>query len=274
MTTLQEKYTNLTSMADNARTQQWDTRKELRKVSQPRPAKMNSLAGSKKSFKRNRNHDNLILNERSGDLLSNMSQSKLTPQEIFKHFENQQLLKDAKKAKLPPSYRSTAERNLERSLNKHSSTNIKMSLMQLAQSKIKIVSPTASKSDISTIHAASKSQSPMNQSQSFNAKAKYRPVPIQPAPKKNQLKMLSTARSNFKFDVNEAANKEAHQAIMNQSIMSQLQTQEVATPKSKLPRKLQEKERKTDSTNRDIEAFIASPLKRKSPKLITPEKIK
>ena len=47
--------------------------------------------------------------------------------------------------------------------------------------------------------------------------------------------------------------------------MSQLQTQEVGTPKSKLPRKLQERERKTDSNNRDIEAFFASPLGNKSP---------
>lgn len=88
MNTLKEKYTNMKSMADSAREQQWDTRKELRKVAQPKPAKMNSLAGSKKSFKRNRNHDNLILNERSGDLMSNVSQNKISPQDLFKHFEN------------------------------------------------------------------------------------------------------------------------------------------------------------------------------------------
>ena len=44
---------------------------------------------------------------------------------------------------------------------------------------------------------------------------------------------------------------------MNKSIMDQLQAQEMAsTPKSRLPRKLQERDRRQDSKNRDIEAFI------------------
>ena len=95
---------------------------------------------------------------------------------------------------------------------------------------------------------------------------------MQPMPKKSQLTELSTKPSKFKFDINEAANREAHNAIMNKSIMSQLQSQHVATPKSKLPRKLHERERKTDSNNRDIQAFIASPLSKKPIKATTPKK--
>ena len=76
--------------------------------------------------------------------------------------------------------------------------------------------------------------------------------------KKIKQKELSTERSNFVFDINEAAEKEAQQSMMNKSIMDQLHAQEMmaSTPKSRLPRKLQERERKQDSNNRDIEAFI------------------
>lgn len=112
MKTLQEKYSNLKAQADQARTKQWDTKKELRKVSQSKLVKVSSLAASKKSFKRNRNHDNLILNERSGDLMSNVSSKMLSPQEIFAHFEKQNIQKEAVRAKQPPSFRSTAERQI------------------------------------------------------------------------------------------------------------------------------------------------------------------
>lgn len=80
----------MTAQADDARKQQWDTRKELKKVAQTK-SKATSLAASKKSFRRNRDRDNIILNERSGDLMSNVSQKMLSPQEIFKHFENKNI---------------------------------------------------------------------------------------------------------------------------------------------------------------------------------------
>ena len=74
MNALHEKFSSLTAQADDARKQQWDTRKELKKVAQTKSkATFASLAASKKSFKRNRDRDNIILNERSGDLMSNVS---------------------------------------------------------------------------------------------------------------------------------------------------------------------------------------------------------
>ena len=48
---------------------------------------------------------------------------------------------------------------------------------------------------------------------------------------------------------------------MNRSIMDQFHNTDSGTPKSRLPRKLQEKSRKQDSNNRDIEALIRSPKK-------------
>lgn len=67
---------------------------------------------------------------------------------------------------------------------------------------------------------------------------------MQQITKKGPLQELSTERSNFRFDINEAANRDAQKALMNKSIMDQLSIQEGSTPKSRLPRKLQEKTRK------------------------------
>ena len=72
MNALTEKFSSLNLKADDARKEQWDTRKELKKVAQTK-SKATSLAASKKSFRRNRDRDNIILNERSGDLMSQVS---------------------------------------------------------------------------------------------------------------------------------------------------------------------------------------------------------
>lgn len=131
-----------------------------------------------------------------------------------------------------------------------------------------------------SIKPSPSANSPVSSTQ--EAKVNYRPVPMQPVHKKSSSKPkeLSTERTNFKFDINEAANREAEKARMNKSIMNQLQEQEMATtPKSRLPRKLQERERKQDSNNRDIEHFFGeqsfkiSPGKQASMMTASPTKI-
>lgn len=75
---LTRKYSNLNELAIDALQNEWDTRKELRKVSQPHKStnKMSNIQSNKSTFKRNRRHDNIILNERSGDLMSMSSSTK------------------------------------------------------------------------------------------------------------------------------------------------------------------------------------------------------
>ena len=94
-----------------------------------------NMQNSKKSFRRNRNHDNIILNERSGDLISNASQAQmLTPQDLYKYISNVNISKQAKQVRLPPSYRSTAEKAL---MIKKTSTPAmnKMTLLELTMSQ-------------------------------------------------------------------------------------------------------------------------------------------
>jgi len=57
---------------------------------------------SKKTFKRNRDKDNSILNERSVDQLTYDSSVILSPQELFQHFERVNNDKEAKLLKMSP----------------------------------------------------------------------------------------------------------------------------------------------------------------------------
>lgn len=84
-----EKYSKLHNMASDALNQKWDTREELMSMAKPKGmARIKSLASSKKSFKRDRKVDTRILNDRSSELLSTISQAQImSPQQLFEHFE-------------------------------------------------------------------------------------------------------------------------------------------------------------------------------------------
>ena len=108
---LHEKYSFINSLASDALSNKWDTRKELQKISsQPQDNSKVSLAASKKSFKRNRDKDNHILNERSGDLLSHNPSQIMSPQELFNHLERINHQKEAKLIKMSLHQRSLAEK--------------------------------------------------------------------------------------------------------------------------------------------------------------------
>ena len=98
---MHEKYTHIESEATDALKSQWDTRKELRKMSKPLHSRA-SLKKSKISFKRNLHKDRIILNDRSGDLASTASRNFLSPQELFTHMENKNIKKEAMLAKMSP----------------------------------------------------------------------------------------------------------------------------------------------------------------------------
>lgn len=67
---LTEKYSNLCTMANDALENKWDTREELMQVAKPTDTvRIKSLQASKKSFRRNRELDTKILNERSSEML-------------------------------------------------------------------------------------------------------------------------------------------------------------------------------------------------------------
>ena len=84
-----EKYSNLFNMASDALKKKWDTREELMSMAKPKNiVRIQSLASSKKSFKRDRKVDTRILNDRSSELLSTVSQAHImSPQQLFEHFE-------------------------------------------------------------------------------------------------------------------------------------------------------------------------------------------
>ena len=119
---MHEKYSHINSLASVALSKKWNTRKELQKISKPQDSKV-SLANSKKSFKRNRDRDNNILNERSGDLLSNNPSHIMSPQELFQHFERINNEKQAKLIKMSPHQRSLASK-----LSKQSQPNLQFSI--------------------------------------------------------------------------------------------------------------------------------------------------
>ena len=154
LNSVNSKFRNLESMASDARSNQWDTRKELKKLSNhPSKNKAMNMQNSKKSFRRNRNHDNIILNERSGDLISTASAAQmLSPQELYKYISNVNISKDAKKAKLPPSYRSTAEKALMLKKTSTPAMN-KMTLLELATSQKRLGNiPNQQNNDIITMN--------------------------------------------------------------------------------------------------------------------------
>ena len=96
----------------------WDTREELLQMVKPKSmARINSLqASSKKSFKRDRNIDSMILNQRSSDALisqGSANRSLLSPQQLFEQIERIRLQREASEARIPPSLRSKAERELK-----------------------------------------------------------------------------------------------------------------------------------------------------------------
>ena len=80
---LHQKYASLTSAANEALANPWDSKKEIMKMAKDKKAQRgSSLMESKKTFKRNRKADKMILNERSGGDLFSVSESSaqlLTP---------------------------------------------------------------------------------------------------------------------------------------------------------------------------------------------------
>ena len=119
---------------------------------QPNKSKVLNLQNSKKSFRRNRDRDNIILNERSGDLISTASQAQmLSPQELYKYIQNVNVKKEAIKAKLPPSYRSTAEKALMLKKTSTPAMN-KMTLLELTMSQKRLSNvPNQQNQDIITM---------------------------------------------------------------------------------------------------------------------------
>ena len=73
----------MTSAANEALANPWDSKKEIMKMAKDKKAQRgSSLVESKKTFKRNRKADKMILNERSGGDLFSVSESSaqlLTP---------------------------------------------------------------------------------------------------------------------------------------------------------------------------------------------------
>ena len=91
---LHQKYAKINHEASDALDKPWDARKELKKLAKPhKESSKVSLAMSKKSFRRNRVQDSLILNERSGDLMTDPSNHQvfLPPEELFKYFQEKNI---------------------------------------------------------------------------------------------------------------------------------------------------------------------------------------
>ena len=97
-------------------------------------------------------------------------------------------------------------------------------------------------------------------------KIKYRPIPAAYSTERQMqgpLRELSTTPSGFKFDIGEAEARDAQIQQKNISILNQLQEQhQNKSPSARLPKKLMDQRKKQANTNKDIEAFISTPVKK------------